>query len=181
MMTKMIVMMMIIRYDWLWLTGCYLMMIIEWSMWQNGRTMVVDGWSSMCIDWSVWNICGRYMLCNHGSMMDGMGENRSTMNCNRCYCLNEWCMNGTHDWRKFIWFADDRIKTVDGISRIIDCTPRTIRLDEWILSLDYITVTGFTLILIVAGKPVLDVIWETVLGMRVIIVSLWKNQQKTEI
>ena len=67
-------------------------------------------------------------------------------------------------------FANDGVESVDGIGGVVDDSAGSIGFNEAVLSLDYISVTVFLLVLEVSGQTVLDVVSEGVLWVGVVFV-----------
>jgi len=82
--------------------------------------------------------------------------------------LGYWSSNdglSDNSWGRTV---DDGVESVDGISGVSDGSDGTIGLNEGVLSLDDISVTGFVLLLLVSGDTVSNGVSVVVLWMRVI-------------
>lgn len=73
--------------------------------------------------------------------------------------------------------AYDGIKSVDGISGVVDHATCTIGFQEAVLSLDHISVTALMLVLEVSGASVLNVVGKVVLWVGIVSISLLLDQR----
>jgi hypothetical protein len=74
-------------------------------------------------------------------------------------------------------FVDDRVETVMIVGGVVNCAHRTVRLDQRVLTLDYVTVPSFGLGFDVAGVGVFDAIVERVFWIGLYVKGKSPNDQ----
>jgi hypothetical protein len=87
------------------------------------------------------------------------------------YFSNSWSGNNSLSYEGFP--VDDGVESVDGVGGVFNGTSGTIRVDERVAALYYVTITGFLLVLAVSGQTVLDIVTVGVLWMGVVFVSYY--------
>lgn len=84
-------------------------------------------------------------------------------------------------WLGDSFFGNDCVESVDGIGGVVDNAASSISFDQWVLSLNVVSVAGFWLWLSVSGDAIMDVVWEWVLWVWVVVIdaldqSWWLNK-----
>ena len=69
------------------------------------------------------------------------------------------------------FLADNCVESMDGISGVIDNTLGAIRFNQWVLSLNDISITWFSLWFSITGQTIMDVIWEWVLRVWIVVID----------
>lgn len=143
---------------WMGLTG------VGWQ-----ASLIVDiVWLSMMISWCWRHNFSHCWLSNDG-LLDGWDD-----------CLLDgisWLSRddfgvdwGVVDCSSF--FVHNSVESVNGISSVVDNATRSISFDQWVLSLNNITVSWFSLRLGITSEWIMDVVWELVLRIWIVVINV---------
>lgn len=137
------------------------------DVWQDVRGigcehhLVMDVmWLSVSISWLSNDCLVDGWLRNDG-LVDGWLSDECLLDCD-CWSVSN----------SVSFFVHNSVESVDWISCVVNNTTSTISFDQWVLSLDDISVAWFSLWLGITGEFVMDIVRELVLRMGIVVVNV---------